>query len=303
MLTNFVSAQGRDRRELSFAEPELMIGRVQGNHLVLPDSSVSRRHARLVVRDERLILVDLKSTNGTYVNGRKITSPQVIQNSDKIYIGEFTLIAEYNRKAHSIPLPPFLPRDRREAELLRAINDRDETSREIYADWLEDHGHADQAELVRVQQALIGPAPDDAAFRARTQRLVELSATIDVRWRLLVARPAIENCDREDVPKFSFKCPKEWGGLTATDDQDIKFCDACKKNVYYCATVPEARDRAARGECVALDSQAARWRHDLAAPFGQHTCRSCRSDLGAFRGSECPRCGAAQYRMTVGMIA
>ena len=96
---------------------------------------------------------------------------------------------------------------------------------------------------------------------------------VDPRWRLRVARPAIENCTREDVPRFSFKCPKEWGGLAATEKQDVKYCTACEKNVYYCTSVPEARDRAARGECVALDSRAMRWQHDLAEPYGNRACR------------------------------
>jgi uncharacterized protein (TIGR02996 family) len=303
VLSILVAQKEHERRAFVFVDREITIGRVQGNHIVLPDKNVSRRHARLVIRDDRVIVVDLKSTNGTYLNGRKLTSPQVIGNSDKLYIGDFTLIAEYDRKTHRIPVPPFLPRDRREADLLRAINDNDEASREVYADWLEEHGHAREAELVRVQQALIGLAPDDVAFRPHTVRLSQLAEIVDPRWRLWVARPAIENCTREDVPRFSFKCPKEWGGLVATDKHDVKFCNACEKNVYHCTSVPEARDRAARGECVALDSRAMRWKHDLSAPFGNRACRSCRSDLGTFSGDDCPRCGAAQYSMTVGMIA
>jgi pilus assembly protein CpaF len=50
---------------------------------------VSKRHARIVLKDGKFIIVDLKSTNGTYVNGRKITSPLVVKDSDKIYIGDF----------------------------------------------------------------------------------------------------------------------------------------------------------------------------------------------------------------------
>ena len=302
MLRIFVHARGRVGESFAFTEREVTIGRVQGNHIVLPHKNVSRRHARIVVRDDVPILVDLKSTNGTYLNGRKLTSPQVIKDVDKIYVGDFTLTVEYARGSIATK-PPFLPRDRREAELLRAIADQDEPSREVYADWLEEHGYPREADFVRVQQALVAMAPTDLAFRAHSQRLSQLAEAVDPRWRLRVARPAIENCDREDVPRFSFKCPKEWGGLAATDDHGVKFCTACEKHVYYCGSVPEARDRAARGECVALDSRAMRWSHDLGAPFGNRRCRSCKSDLGTFDGDDCPRCGALQYTMTVGMIA
>src|SRR6185369_14239140 len=72
-----------------FSKPEVTIGRVQGNDIVLPKGNVSKRHARIVLKDGKFIIVDLKSTNGTYVNGRKITSPLVVKDSDKIYIGDF----------------------------------------------------------------------------------------------------------------------------------------------------------------------------------------------------------------------
>jgi len=302
VLTIFVEAKERERRAFVFAEPEVTIGRVQGNHVVLPNRNVSRRHARIVVRDNRAVLTDLKSTNGTYLNGRKCTAPMMVKEADKVYIGDFVLGLEYARSAPRA-MPPFLPRDRREAELLRAIGDRDEASREIYADWLEEHGHAHEAELVRVQQLLVAMQPEAVGFRERTQRLSELGELVDARWRLRVARPAIENCDNLDVPRFSFKCPKEWGGLEPTAKADVKFCGACRKQVYYCTSVPEARDRAARSECVALDMRAMRWPADLAQPYGRTTCRSCRSDLGTFDGDDCPRCGAERYTATVGMIA
>ncbi|KUO85203.1 MAG: FHA domain-containing protein [Thermoproteus sp.] len=50
------------------------VGRALDNHLVLPDPSVSRKHLRVVVSSEGLILEDLGSTNGTYLmpEGRKI---------------------------------------------------------------------------------------------------------------------------------------------------------------------------------------------------------------------------------------
>jgi hypothetical protein len=53
----------------SGAETELLVGRHHACNVVLADPSVSRRHARLVFRDERWILHDLRSTNGTAVNG------------------------------------------------------------------------------------------------------------------------------------------------------------------------------------------------------------------------------------------
>ena len=84
---------GQPRRQ-EFDKTEVTIGRVQGNDIILPKQNVSKRHSRIVVKDGKFIIVDLKSTNGTYVNGRKIASPMVIKETDKIYIGDFILSAE-----------------------------------------------------------------------------------------------------------------------------------------------------------------------------------------------------------------
>ena len=89
MFTIIIQEKGGESRRMVFNKPEVTIGRVQGNDIVLPKGNVSKRHARIVLKDGKFIIVDLKSTNGTYVNGRKITSPLVVKDADKIYIGDF----------------------------------------------------------------------------------------------------------------------------------------------------------------------------------------------------------------------
>jgi pilus assembly protein CpaF len=84
---------GAERREI-FDATELSVGRVQGNELMLPKGNVSKRHARLLYRDGRFIVTDLNSTNGTYVNRRKITQATIVREGDRIYIGDFVLRIE-----------------------------------------------------------------------------------------------------------------------------------------------------------------------------------------------------------------
>ncbi len=91
MYAVVVTEKGGEQRRLEFDKNEVTIGRVQGNDVILPKGNVSKRHSRIVVKDGKFIIVDLKSTNGTYVNGRKITSPLVIKASDRVYIGDFIL--------------------------------------------------------------------------------------------------------------------------------------------------------------------------------------------------------------------
>jgi pilus assembly protein CpaF len=89
-----ISEKGGSQKRLEFDKKEITIGRVQGNDIIFPKGNVSKRHSRIVLKDGKFIIVDLKSTNGTFVNGRKITSPQMIKSSDRIYIGDFTLSVE-----------------------------------------------------------------------------------------------------------------------------------------------------------------------------------------------------------------
>src|SRR6478736_4368827 len=72
-----ISEKGGAERRESFDKNEINVGRVQGNDLMLPKGNVSKHHARLLFRDGRFIVTDLKSTNGTYVNGRTLARDQL----------------------------------------------------------------------------------------------------------------------------------------------------------------------------------------------------------------------------------
>jgi len=94
MFAVLISEKNGPSRRLEFNKAEVTIGRIQGNDIILPKGNVSKRHSRIVLKDERFVVVDLKSTNGTYVNGRRVTSPLVIKPGDKVYIGDFVLEIE-----------------------------------------------------------------------------------------------------------------------------------------------------------------------------------------------------------------
>ena len=94
MFSVIISEKGGAERREAFDRAEINVGRVQGNDLMLPKGNVSKHHARLLFRDGRFIVTDLKSTNGTYVNGRKISQATIVREGDKIYIGDFVLRLE-----------------------------------------------------------------------------------------------------------------------------------------------------------------------------------------------------------------
>jgi hypothetical protein len=68
--------------------PGLVIGRADGSEVRIEDSYASGRHARLYDRDGHVYIEDMNSTNGTYVNGRRLGTQQLLRPRDRIRIGD-----------------------------------------------------------------------------------------------------------------------------------------------------------------------------------------------------------------------
>ena len=67
---------------------ELVIGRAEGSGILLDDTYASQQHARVFSQGESFFVEDLGSTNGTYVNGRKISYALELRPGDRIKIGK-----------------------------------------------------------------------------------------------------------------------------------------------------------------------------------------------------------------------
>jgi len=65
-----------------------VLGRSEEADLVLADPYASDFHMRLVAQENGMVLHDLGSTNGTYVNGRRITAPTELRRGDTIQLGK-----------------------------------------------------------------------------------------------------------------------------------------------------------------------------------------------------------------------
>jgi len=65
---------------------EVMLGREKTNHIVLVADEVSRHHAKIVGKDGRYFLIDLKSLNGVYVNKERVVE-RVLKHMDEVWLG------------------------------------------------------------------------------------------------------------------------------------------------------------------------------------------------------------------------
>jgi hypothetical protein len=68
-------------------DDELTIGRAAGCHLTIDDSYASQHHARIFRQEERLLIEDLGSTNGTYLNRQKVNTVIALKLGDQIQVG------------------------------------------------------------------------------------------------------------------------------------------------------------------------------------------------------------------------
>jgi DNA-binding winged helix-turn-helix (wHTH) protein len=74
-------------RSLALTEGENIVGRDPRSDNWLDASGVSRRHARIAVTADQVSIEDLESSNGTFVNGKRLTAPGVLADGDEIELG------------------------------------------------------------------------------------------------------------------------------------------------------------------------------------------------------------------------
>jgi hypothetical protein len=64
-----------------------IIGRGEGSHIHIPDKALSRQHARVWATPQGLVVEDMGSTNGTFANGQRISSPVRLSRGDTLQLG------------------------------------------------------------------------------------------------------------------------------------------------------------------------------------------------------------------------
>ncbi|MGA6974331.1 MAG: FHA domain-containing protein, partial [Candidatus Binatus sp.] len=80
--------------EYSLMKDEISIGRGEDNDVVIPHASVSRQHARLMRRDGGFELMDLNSTNGSYVDDRQIHGSSFLSSGSQLRLGDIRFVLQ-----------------------------------------------------------------------------------------------------------------------------------------------------------------------------------------------------------------
>ena len=166
--------------------------------------------------------------------------------------------------------------------ILQELRDRprDAGVRLVYQDWLEERGD-ERAEYLRLIRELSQTPRDTPEYQAARGRLRKLRGRLQKRWKAWltqVSQASIEYCDRQlaedeacrkdggDV-EFAFACPLSWDRLHNTEDETVRFCDQCRRHVFFCQSVPDANRYPMLGACVAIDESLPRSTNDVT---GQH---------------------------------
>src|SRR6266567_683753 len=97
-----VRSGGLAGQRLSVKTPVVNIGRADYNDLVVPDPSVSTSHAKLQRREGVWVLVDLDSTNGTFVDGEQVKGEAPLAPGATVRLGDVQLVFEPSDDALSI---------------------------------------------------------------------------------------------------------------------------------------------------------------------------------------------------------
>jgi pSer/pThr/pTyr-binding forkhead associated (FHA) protein len=85
---------------------QVLLGREEGLDIILQDPESSRRHSRISWQGGQYVIEDLGSTNGTFVNGVQITTPQMLNPGDSIGIGQTALVFQLQGGQDPFQSPP-----------------------------------------------------------------------------------------------------------------------------------------------------------------------------------------------------
>ena len=169
-----VKLHGKGSQHIALTLDTVTIGRKTDNVFVIEDPAVSGHHARIVKVQAVFFLEDLKSTNGTALNGRPITRHQ-LRDADVITIGQHRLVFQENVAPSTTTPAPFVDLDR--TTVLRGT-DRTPDGPTLTAKILVIAGKTDRVEYPLTKQVNVIGSQDGAVIRLTGWFAPKSAATI-----------------------------------------------------------------------------------------------------------------------------
>ena len=97
-----ILSEGMTGKSVELKVDKTTIGRVDDNMFPIPEASVSSHHCEILLRGTDVIVHDLNSTNGTFINGQQITAEGVLKPGQILRLGQIELRLE-DGEAKSAP--------------------------------------------------------------------------------------------------------------------------------------------------------------------------------------------------------
>jgi len=93
-----VMNQGPQPGQMFVLDQEMTsLGRDPGNDIVINDPQISRKHSRITRQGASMVLEDVGSTNGTFVNGMRLTSPHTLDSGNVVGLGDAVTLTYHGR--------------------------------------------------------------------------------------------------------------------------------------------------------------------------------------------------------------
>jgi pSer/pThr/pTyr-binding forkhead associated (FHA) protein len=91
LMISVIEKRG-ERRERTFSNFPISIGRLPDNDIVIIDDFVSRKHCKIFTDGESIVVEDLNSTNGSILNNESVVEATSLSDKDVLQVGKFQLV-------------------------------------------------------------------------------------------------------------------------------------------------------------------------------------------------------------------